>query len=258
MDSIKYRSLEEYADSRRPGVTFSDPTVGDPYKGDRTYATTEINQLKNICNMLFININLFKPSTETRFLITEDVAGLFTFLLDYYYKRQKGNIKLGRFDLIPEEKLLDLRNKLLYALNSIDIEFAVVEKELKLFERKTGCPPSLSYCPKSVLTLDAIYYLRADNEYDLSDAEWETLKNMLEYDYLYHFRSKFIAHAQKIIEEIRAIRPTKEGTDTTQNAVQNGSIDKVDLQKMGSPETLARSTVIEEMRTFLTGGEPCQ
>jgi len=135
----EYRSwesfiLKRHADKYGP---IPDNLIGSK---DREYTRKKLRHLKNVCESLYIDLDVFKKTTSSQmYCITSQVAELFTFLLDRMVL-EKNNRYRGVKPL-SEKNMIYLRKLLLEALMSCKIPKNIIVRELKIYDKRNGYPP---------------------------------------------------------------------------------------------------------------------
>jgi len=162
------------------------------YDSDVKKEMAEINadtkRLKHACDLLYINYTLFRKVGSKRYRITRDVESLFNFILNNCFKQCE---KRKRVIQSPsQEFLIDLRVKYRDALYSLEYDEKTVSRQLRRFERGTGCPPKIEYIPHSPVTVEAIREM--ENEVILSADEWDMFADQIEYYYKTELRPKLM------------------------------------------------------------------
>lgn len=175
---MKYRSLEQYLLFRNSDNRFS--IEGREETHDREpIRVLERNLISGLAS-LGIDISIFKSGH--RYQITDEVADLFDCYIRLLYPAYIDYPKKER-TAIPLECLVELRNCLLMALYSMDMDEAKVTEEVQKFESRTGCPAITSYCKQSEVTAETMAYFRADWDSALTELEWAQFTDEL--DFLY-------------------------------------------------------------------------
>lgn len=217
MEKIRFRSFEEFALLERPRraspelqatvlryQTEEDGKSAIKSSGNHMVARVELKRLQRVCNVFGINLNLFKSSQTGKYMLTDDVTRLFSWLLDWFDEEHASLLRKKKISSIPEEDLIELRWQIYNALRSIDTGLDAIKEQLTQYEKKSGCPPKAFAYRRSELTLEAIHVLR--KEYIVSEAEWEIFADMLEHEYRKSFKPEFLIKSKLSFQEFLAIK----------------------------------------------------
>lgn len=164
------------------------------------------NTFRRLCKSFKIDLKNFQNSDNARYCITNAVYELFERLwcLSSAINGEKGHdstvIRKNDFSSITMAQKVEIRNLYLQALYSVGKDSNTVECEIRKFEKDADCLPYQGpYSPESEITIQTINNLKESYMDYLTDEEWCLFSQLLEYDYLYIWRPKFITYAEKLL-----------------------------------------------------------
>ena len=166
VDQPIYKSLEAFLFQNSPEGS------EDDYKThDRNPIQYYRRHLEGTLAKLGIDIQLF--NREKSFYITQDVSDLFLLVLksfdnDIDMLKRLQNEETAR---LYHPQLIELRNCLAYALESIKTPLDDFIQALLSFEKATNCPPLWSFVPHTNIVTEAVNYWKEDCDARLSDCE---------------------------------------------------------------------------------------
>lgn len=166
VDQPVYKSLEAFLFEN-----FSKGLEIDYKTHDRNPIQRYRRHLEGTLAKLGIDIQLF--NREKSFYITQDVSDLFLLVLksfdnDIDMLKRLQNEETAR---LYHPQLIELRNCLAYALESIKTPLDDFIQALLSFEKATNCPPLWSFVPHTNIVTEAVNYWKEDCDARLSDCE---------------------------------------------------------------------------------------
>ena len=166
VDKPVYKSLEAFLFQNFPeGLEIDYKTH------DRNPIQHYRRHLKKTLRNLGIDIQLF--NREKSFYITQDVSDLFLLVLKSFDndKDMLKRLKNEETARLYHPQLIELRNCLAYALESIKTPLDDFIQALLSFEKATNCPPLWSFVPHTNIVTEAVNYWKEDCDARLSDCE---------------------------------------------------------------------------------------
>lgn len=166
VDQPIYKSLEAFLFQNSPEGS------EDDYKThDRNPIQYYRRHLEGTLAKLGIDIQLF--NREKSFYITQDVSDLFLLVLKSFDndKDMLKRLKNEETARLYHPQLIELRNCLAYALESIKTPLDDFIQALLSFEKATNCPPLWSFVPHTNIVTEAVNYWKEDCDARLSDCE---------------------------------------------------------------------------------------
>ena len=224
VDQPIYKSLEAFLFQNSPEGS------EDDYKThDRNPIQYYRRHLEGTLAKLGIDIQLF--NREQSFYITQDVSDLFLLVLksfdnDIDMLKRLQNEETAR---LYHPQLIELRNCLAYALESIKTPLDDFIQALLSFEKATNCPPLWSFVPHTNIVTEAVNYWKedweqaeqtdykiqwsdvnwADYKEQLPDFQWIDFTRDIEYDFRDFWRPKFIEYVGSELR--KRLQALKEG-----------------------------------------------
>ena len=200
---VKYPSLTLYLQATYPAEYLpASALMSDNISQDRL--RTEERRLKKALKQVGIDITMFKGDRERKnapFVITNEVASLFSYTKDLFVPMYGSCLVKGQFDLIPKPSSTLLRQLLYDACCSINSTSEQLENALKALEEKTHCPTMNSYDEYiGVPVRAAIIELQSEYPDYLTEQEWISFEQDLNYDYRYQWRVTIINIARKKLD----------------------------------------------------------
>ena len=204
VDQPIYKSLEAFLFQNSPEGS------EDDYKThDRNPIQYYRRHLEGTLAKLGIDIQLF--NREKSFYITQDVSDLFLLVLksfdnDIDMLKRLQNEETAR---LYHPQLIELRNCLAYALESIKTPLDDFIQALHSFEKATNCPPLWNFVPYTNIVTEAVNYWKVDYEDQLSDFQWINFMRSMEYAFRDFWRPKFIEYVGRALH--KCLQALKEG-----------------------------------------------
>lgn len=222
VDQPIYKSLEAFLFQNSPEGS------EDDYKThDRNPIQYYRRHLEGTLAKLGIDIQLF--NREKSFYITQDVSDLFLLVLksfdnDIDMLKRLQNEETAR---LYHPQLIELRNCLAYALESIKTPLEDFIQALLSFEKATNCPPLWSFVPHTNIVTEAVNYWKedweqaeqtdykiqwsdvnwADYKEQLPDFQWIDFTRDIEYDFRDFWRPKFIEYVgEELHKRLQALK----------------------------------------------------
>lgn len=165
----------------------------------KNVSKTCLDRIKLICDIFGIILECFKTE-KNHYYMTANVVSLFQFIkntIDFKYRSQ---IRKKSAD-IKIEDLTALREGYHNALESCKCNSCIIERALRYFDEKTGCPPYDNYVQLSEHMANILKDFEMSYRVKLSDHEKYYLGRELEYIYNYTFYPRFYdCCMEKIIE----------------------------------------------------------
>lgn len=224
VDQPVYKSLEAFLFEN-----FSKGLEIDYKTHDRNPIQRYRRHLEGTLAKLGIDIQLF--NREKSFYITQDVSDLFLLMLksfdnDIDMLKRLQNEETAR---LYHPQLIELRNCLAYALESIKTPLEDFIQALLSFEKATNCPPLWSFVPHTNIVTEAVNYWKedweqaeqtdykiqwsdvnwADYKEQLPDFQWIDFTRDIEYDFRDFWRPKFIEYVGRELR--KRLQALKEG-----------------------------------------------
>lgn len=209
----QYKSFEEFSITRKLEFFLSKTKFNSEAEfklelqnKDRTHTKVELRQLERLCKRHGIDLTLFKAQ-DKNYIITYEVASLFRYLLDNDKKEQmvgksKEAIK-KKIEIIPpnftELQLVYIRRLYIEALWSLNMKSEEIRNNVKLFNSKIKTPPYYTDIYKNELVIDAFEYLK--ESYNMDDEMWGNFIDVLQFDYQYTWRVKFLNYSESLLND---------------------------------------------------------
>ncbi len=200
----KYKSLEAFIFQNFPEQADDDYTTHD-----RNVVQYYRRHLKKALQDLGIDLQLF--NREKSFYITQDVSELFLYVLKSVAtdRDMLKRLKNEETACLYYSQLIELRNLLAYALESIKTPLDDFIQALHSFEKATNCPPLWNFVPYTNIVTEAVNYWKVDYEDQLSDFQWINFMRSMEYAFRDFWRPKFIEYVGRELH--KCLQALKEG-----------------------------------------------
>ena len=165
----------------------------------KNVSKTCLDRIKLICDIFGIIFECFKTE-ENHYYMTPDVVSLFQFIINTINMNYGSQIRERSTD-IGNEDLTALREGYYNALESCEYDYYIIEKALKYFDEKTGCPPYDNFVQLSEHISNILKDFETRHRVKLLDHEKYYLGRELADIYQYIFYPRFYDCCMEKIKE---------------------------------------------------------
>lgn len=165
----------------------------------KNVSKTCLDRIKLICDIFGIILECFKTE-ENHYYMTPDVVSLFQFIINTIDMNYGSQIRERSTD-IGNEDLTALREGYYNALESCEYDYYIIEKALKYFDEKTGCPPYDNFVQLSEHISNILKDFETRHRVKLLDHEKYYLGRELADIYQYIFYPRFYDCCMERIKE---------------------------------------------------------